>query len=233
MNEKCNVYCEWGEQGIKHLTAISDVIIIVDVVSFSTTTEIVCSRDAYVLPYQCTDSAKQFAFDNNALLAGPRNGQGGYSLSPHSVINIPAKTRLVLPSPNGATLSLSTGSTPTLIGSLRNAAAVAAVATKLGKNIALIPAGERWPDKTLRPSIEDWLGVGAIAKHLKGVLSPEAQLATIGFEGSKHILELLIKTSHSGKELASVGFATDIDYACQLNVSECVPILKSGIFEKY
>lgn len=43
--------CEWGEQGVAQLSAISDVIVIVDVLSFSTCVEIATSKGATVFPY--------------------------------------------------------------------------------------------------------------------------------------------------------------------------------------
>ena len=69
-------------------------------------------------------------------------------------MNIPADVRLVLPSPNGATLSLETGELPTFTGCLRNAQAVAQALQGIGPKISLIPAGERWKDGSLRPAVE-------------------------------------------------------------------------------
>ncbi|MGL5074918.1 MAG: 2-phosphosulfolactate phosphatase, partial [Waterburya sp.] len=95
------VRCEWGKQGVLQLAPISDVIIIVDVLSFSTCIEIANSRGAIAYPYQWQDqSAKAFAQSVNAELADKR-GSSSYSLSPASLISITPKTRLVLPSPNG------------------------------------------------------------------------------------------------------------------------------------
>lgn len=149
-----------GKKGVEQLAPISDVIIIVDILSFSTCIEIANSRKATVFPYEWNNEASIFAKSVNAQLATKRGGSG-YSLSPVSLSQIPENTRLVLPSPNGSSLSLATGKTPTLAGCLRNCQAVANSATKYGRRIAVIPAGEKWEDGSLRPSFEDLIGAGA------------------------------------------------------------------------
>ena len=167
------VRCEWGENGVAQLASKSDVVVIVDVFSFSTCVEIATHRGAIVHPYRWRDeTAVRFAASLAAELAGGRGHQAKYSLSPQSLLGIPSGTRLVLPSPNGATLALGTGDTPTLAGCLRNYRAVALAARKYGKCISVIPAGERWSDGSLRPAWEDWIGAGAILSQLNG--SPEA-----------------------------------------------------------
>ncbi|MGH8067308.1 MAG: hypothetical protein ACRERE_19145 [Candidatus Entotheonellia bacterium] len=123
-----DIRCEWGLSGIAALASSVDVLVIVDVLSFCTCVEIATTRGAVILPYPLKDhSAERLAFQEGAELARPR-GRGGYSLSPASYLTVPAGTRIVLPSPNGASLSLATGRTPTLAGCLRNAAAVARAA---------------------------------------------------------------------------------------------------------
>ena len=93
------IRCEWGEKGIFQLAPISDVIIIVDVLSFSTCVEIVTSRGAIAFPYRWQDeSAIAFAPSIDAELADKRGSQR-YSLSPASLLSIPARGRLVLPLP--------------------------------------------------------------------------------------------------------------------------------------
>ncbi|HEY9430302.1 MAG TPA: 2-phosphosulfolactate phosphatase [Blastocatellia bacterium] len=164
-----DVRCEWGENGVRHLAHGADAVIIVDVLSFSTCVEIATSRGAVVIPYRWKDeSAAAFAASVNAELAGARRAGDGYSLSPASLTNISAGTRLALPSPNGSALSLATGTTPTLTACLRNCRAVATAAAKYGPRVAVIPAGERWDDGSLRPAFEDWVGAGAVISHLKG-----------------------------------------------------------------
>lgn len=226
------IRCEWGEQGVIQLAPISDVIIIIDVLSFSTCVEIATNKKAIIFPYQWNDqSASNYAKSINAQLASKeRKSNDGYSLSPASMINIPAETKVVLPSPNGASLTLRTVQTPTLTGCLRNCKAVADFAQSYG-TIAVIPAGEKWQDGSLRPALEDLIGAGAILSYLNGELSPEAEAARAAFHNVKDILTTL-RESSSGKELIARGLATDIELAAAINISSCVPLFRNKAYIK-
>ncbi|MCP5096044.1 MAG: hypothetical protein GY943_10860, partial [Chloroflexi bacterium] len=215
----------------------SDVIIIVDVLSFSTSVDIAVGNGATVLPYLGSLAAlPAFAKAKNAIVAQHGRSQtsgSGYSLSPASLVTIPAGTRLVLPSPNGSTLSLSTGDTPTIAGCLRNARAVAENARKLGKQISVIAAGERWKGGLLRPSIEDLIGAGAILSYLEGNRSPEGETAVATYHHAHPNLKSTILRCSSGKELVGRGFSEDLQLATQLNLSNTVPLLVDGEYENY
>lgn len=226
--------CEWGLQGINQLASISDVVIIVDILSFSTSVEIATNNGAVIFPYQWRDlSASDYARQVKAELASQeRRPSSGYSLAPSSLINIPADTKLVLPSPNGATLSLNTDSKPTIAGCLRNAKAVAYFAQSCGNNIAVIPAGEKWSDSSLRPAIEDLIGAGAILSYLKGNLSPEAETALTVFSRWQNELFSVLEKSISGQELINQGFSRDVELAAALNNSSCVPLLTNNAYIK-
>lgn len=220
--------CEWGEQGINQLVPISDVVVIVDVLSFSTCVEIATNNNgAIVFPYQWKDeSAIDYAKSVQAELASSkRTSDNSYSLSPTSLTKIPAGTKLVLPSPNGSYLTLLTGTTPTLAGCLRNCEAVAKFAQRYGSKIAVIPAGERWEDGSLRPAFEDAIAAGAILSYLNGTLSPEAEAAVAAFHIFKKDLLAYLKKCSSGKELIARGFESDVELAAAINISSCVPLL--------
>jgi 2-phosphosulfolactate phosphatase len=221
------IRCEWGIEGVKCLAPISDVVIIVDVV------DIGVSRGAKIYPYKFKDdSAVEYAKSLGAELAGARNQPGKYSLSPKSLASIRSGEGLVLPSPNGSTLTIATGLTPTLAGCFRNASSVAKAAKSLGKKISVIPAGERWKeDDSLRPSIEDLLGAGAIIYALGGgLLSPEAQIARDAFVSVKDRIGALIHTCSSGKELVEKGHGDDVELACALDVSKTVPVIRGNVY---
>lgn len=230
--QEFDIRLEWGLKGVEELAPISDVIIIVDVLSFSTCVDIATKNGAFIFPYRWKDnSAIEYAKILNAELADfKRKYTDGFSLSPTSLLNIKPKTKLILPSPNGSTLSLSTGTTPTLCGSLRNAEAVATLAKKYGNKISIIAAGEQWTDKSLRVAFEDLVGAGAIISYLTGNLSPESKTGLSIFEDSRTTLLEYIKKCSSGKELIERGFEKDILLACDFNSSNNVPVLTDNYF---
>ena len=230
-------------EGLHELLPISRAVVIVDVLSFTTSVDVATANGALVYPYRSRDhSAADYARSRNALMANAiREFEGGgFSLSPSSLLDIPAGTSLVLPSPNGSTLSLSTGDTPTFAGCLRNATALAGVLRQYGTGISIIPAGERWKQQqTLRPAIEDLIGAGAVIHALKGTRStvatrsPEAETAVRVFEAFRDDLESVLCESGSGRELIDRGFTEDVRLAAALDASRCVPVLKDGAYRAY
>ena len=193
---------------------------------------IAVERGATVYPFGWKDQrAADFAASMNAELADPQRTQGKYSLSPASLLQIQPGTRIVIPSPNGATLTLAARPTPVLAGCLRNARAVARAAEHYGTKIAVVAAGERWADDhSLRPCFEDLIGAGAIIGHLAGALSPEALTAVAVFQAAKSDLRNHLRQCSSGRELIGRGFPEDVDLAAQLDASEAAPTLVNDAF---
>ncbi len=243
--QEFDVRCEWGEQGIATLAASSDVVVIVDVLSFSTCVDIAAGRGVRVYPSHWKDErAAAFAAEKGAELVSPRRSLAALSLSPTSLLQLAPGTAIVLPSPNGSSLTTAAAgsqrrganSAPPIVltGCLRNAAAVAYAAEHHGSRIAVIPAGERWrQDFSLRPAFEDLVGAGAIIHHLRGTRSPEAQAAVAVFAAAAPQLAALMHQCSSGKELVEQGFAPDVELACQLDVSDCAPILHDGAYAPF
>jgi 2-phosphosulfolactate phosphatase len=225
-----DIRCDWGLAGLTHLSPSSDAIVIIDVLSFSTCVDIAVANGATVYPYRWRDaSADVYAASRGAIAASHRQGTG-YSLSPASLRHIPPGTRLVLPSPNGSTLSLSTGAVHTFAGCLRNADAIAQTLPQYGNRFSLIPAGERWPDGSLRFAVEDLLGAGAIIHHLPGTRSPEAAVAEATFLRFRSDLVTCLQQCGSGRELQERNFSEDVILAAALNSSNAVPILIDDAF---
>jgi 2-phosphosulfolactate phosphatase len=231
-----DVRLEWGGEGVAALGGECAVLVIVDVLSFSTTTDLVLGQGGRVLPVRWRDERGIAA----ARAAGATiAGETTFTLRPSSVTEIPSGTLLALPSPNGATLCESAGATSTyvLVGCLRNASAVAAKAHELAKGhpIGLIPAGERWGIDIfgagstfgpLRPCVEDQVGAGAIAAALAAAgrsLSPEAALAARSVDVDT------VASCVSGRELSAAGHDGDVGLAMQVDVSAIAPVLDKGV----
>lgn len=227
-----DVRFEWGEVGAVHVARPDDVGIIVDVLSFSTAIAVACARDAEVLPYRYRDhTAAAYAAANSAVLAVHRS-EPGYSLSPPSLTTLEPGTRLVLPSPNGSTLSLLCKASRLAAGCLRNATAVARWADAQGLPVTVIAAGERWPDETLRPAIEDLIGAGAIISALSGRKSPEARMAQASWLASKDGLQNVFEDCASGRELIQRGFAEDVRFAIDVDCSTVIPVFANGCYRR-
>lgn len=231
-----DVRCVWGLDGLQHAARDTDVFVIVDVLSFSTAVDIALERGAEVHPWRWTDeSGPAYARRIGGVLAGPRNAPG-YSLSPLSLLDIERGTKLVLPSPNGATLSRATGETPTITACLRNAQACARTAGTLGRRVTVVAAGELWPTRDalhayrLRPALEDWLGAGAVVAALEGDRTPEAQAAADGFEAARATLLERLLACTSGRELVGRGFERDVTLAAESEASAVVPRLVGGAY---
>jgi 2-phosphosulfolactate phosphatase len=217
---------EWGLQGVMAVANHAQFAIIVDVLSFSTAVNIACSRGATVLPYRFNDdTAKVYANQHNALLAAKRS-LSSLSLSPASLLDIAQGTRLVLPSLNGATLTLSCTAPVVLAGCLRNARATAHQALQAQGSVAVIAAGERWADGSLRPALEDLIGAGAIIHAMLGRKSPEALAAQAAYLAFADDLEAALSDAVSARELVAEGFAPDVPLAMAVNCSDVVPRLE-------
>jgi 2-phosphosulfolactate phosphatase len=227
-----SVRFDWGLAGARALASSVNVLVIVDVLSFTTAVEVAVARGARVYPYRHRDdSAAAFAQRMRATLAVDRHRvsvEEPYSLSPASLAGIPAETSLVLPSPNGSAISALAAEfgRPILAGCLRNAAAVAVAARARGELIGVIASGERWRDGSLRPAYEDLVGAGAIMDSLPtGGWSPEARAARSAFLDARDDLTENLMDCASARELVALGYARDVLIASELNVSGTVPVL--------
>lgn len=227
--------CEWGPEGARKFDGHVGTIVVVDVLSFSTCIDVAVARGAVVIPFRFHDpkAATELATTLGAEVAGPRGSiDHRFSLSPASLASIEAGTSLVLPSPNGSSIAATARSVPVLAGCLRNARAVAIRAKDVaaGRSVAVVPAGERWPDGQLRPAVEDLIGAGAIIHELGLPCSPEAEVARQAFLGAQTNLAKLLTECVSGKELIDRGFAQDVQIAIELNASRAAPLLSKGAF---
>ncbi|WP_018499975.1 2-phosphosulfolactate phosphatase [Parafrankia discariae] len=241
----------WGGEDLAMLAPVSDTVVIVDVLRFTTAVSVAVASGAQVLPFRWRDAtAARFAAEHGAVLAGRREDPATpWSLSPTDLARIPAGTRLVLPSPNGAALSAAAAGIGTRLvaGCLRNAAAVGGLLAEevaAGRHVAVIAAGERWPDPSgrehagpLRPAVEDLLGAGAVIARAvdtgaltRTQVSPEARAAAAVFRSAEPDLHDELRGSVSGRELLGLGWDDDVASAALLDADPVVPVLRDGAF---
>lgn len=247
---------DWGLTGARALRGAAPpgdaglLAVVVDVLSFTTSVSVAVDRGVEVFPFPWRDErAAEHARRHRATLAGARS-ERGVSLSPASLRRAPGLSRVVLPSPNGSTISLSLaddGGGLVVAACLRNARAVGAYVTRFldedpGHAVAVVAAGERWPDGSLRPAVEDLWGSGAVLGAIEGHehdLSPEAEVAAAAFRSAcggpdggsgADVLRDRLARCVSGRELAREGFGTDAEIAAELDASDLVPVLVEGRF---
>lgn len=235
---------DWGVSGAR--CATGDLAVVVDVLSFSTSVTIAVERGTVVYPFRWgRDAAADFAREHDAVLAvgraeAVRDGVALPSLSPYSLLRAEPVPRLVLPSPNGSTVTeeLRERGVQVVLGCLRNAAAVAdhvEAAVSRGEVVTLIACGERWDDDSLRPALEDLLGVGAVLAALRdrglgAEMSPESLAAAATFSALEPDLGRCLRDCGSGRELVGRGFGEDVDAALDRDVTATVPVLVDGAF---
>ncbi len=259
------VRLDWGPAGAATLGA--DVVVVVDVLSFSTAVTVAVDRGTRVIPCPWSDErAAALAAAHGATLAVGRleatraGAVVAPSLSPAGLLVAPSVPRLVLPSPNGSSIAavladagagvaagclrnaraavLADAGAGVAAGCLRNARAVAghvARAVTAGQSVAVVAAGERWADGSLRPCLEDHLGAGAVLAHLRATgpgdgFSPEASAAATLFDASRADLGRLLRECVSGRELVGSGFGADVVVAAELDACTTVPVLVGGAF---
>ncbi|WP_370180390.1 2-phosphosulfolactate phosphatase [Rhodococcus wratislaviensis] len=234
---------DWGLPGAKAIGAAADVAVVVDVLSFTTTLTVAVDAGIDVLPYRWNDeSAERYARDSDAVLAVGRSqaANGQISLSPNTIRQTAAPRRLVLPSPNGSTISFELGAgTGVCVGaSLRNATAVAGWIARHCTStsvVSVIAAGEKWPGGELRPAVEDLWGAGAVLSALAANgwgadASPEALSAMTAWRGVAHSLPQSLEACASGRELRASGYPEDVAIAAEVDRSTAVPVLEDRAF---
>jgi 2-phosphosulfolactate phosphatase len=234
---------DWGATGAARVGGHECVLVVVDVLSFTTAVGVAVERGSAVYPAASGDAgAAGLAREVGGVLAVDRREvteRHPWSLSPAALRAAPAAGRLVLASPNGGAIAAAAAQPVVVAASLRNAGAVAGWLVERGRGdtepITVIAAGERWPDGSLRPALEDLLGAGAVlaalAAQRAGTASPEAASARAAYESTRSVADA-IRDCASGVELASAGFAEDVEIAIDAEASDVVPVRRDGAFQR-
>ncbi|KAA3634503.1 MAG: 2-phosphosulfolactate phosphatase [Calditrichaeota bacterium] len=233
---------EWGVEGAIRAASRGDILVIVDILSFSTTTTYAVSQGATVYPCTKTDDMESLAEKFHAKIAYSRTdaaSKGIYSLSPITFDSISPGEAVILPSLNGSNCSRLCSDAPyVFIGSFLNVSAIADVIstliTKTDIDVTVVACGEREKKSNeLRPAIEDYLGAGAIIKKLTCEKSPEALVCESAFEMNENRVAELIWDSVSGRELRAIGFEDDVTFACKHDFVKTVPYIHQDAFVSY
>lgn len=197
---------DWGQDGLTRL-APADVIVIVDVLRFSTTVTAL------------VDAGQSFAVD-----AGfSRNG---------APLAVSAGTH----AERGAMVILGCLRNPSAVADAilgEQAARGGRVSVAVIAAGERTPEPTELEDAP-RFAVEDLLGAGAIIDALtsRGIdhASPEAAVASEGFAALRGAVRHLLGASGSGRELNERGLESDVAFAAQLDASTSVPVLRAGSF---
>jgi 2-phosphosulfolactate phosphatase len=234
---------DWGLGGATELGRVCRVLVVVDVLSFTTTVDVAVSRGTRVHPFPWLEQAALVAQRMGAAVAVGRHQVSAdhpWSLSPAAMQRAPRVENLVLPSPNGSAICAAAEAfgVPVVAACLRNAPAAARWLLEQGYGdsahpIGVVAAGERWPDGTLRPSVEDLLGAALVIDGIAGAtggLSVEAAVALATLNALPDV-PAAVRGCVSGRELVEQGFGEDVQIAARVGVSATVPVLRAGAFQ--
>lgn len=216
------VRLDWGVPGLRRL-APADIVVVVDVLRFSTTVTRALEGGSAVVP---------FGADDEGGSDGDGDARAATSVDGAAVVRA-AVARI---GPDGEAPVV-------LLGCLRNASAVARACLAIQHerarrtSVAVVPAGELTsgePGAELRFAVEDLLGAGAVIAALSALstdhTSPEAAAACEAAIGLRRAVVHLVSASGSGLELAARGRREEVSAASQADVTDVVPVLRDGAF---
>jgi 2-phosphosulfolactate phosphatase len=195
---------EWGSDGLDRLAA-SDIVVVVDVLRFSTT---VTDRVAAGEDVPLDDAAHAVSLN-------------GAAVAEHAA----AKGAMVLL----GCLRNAAAVADALLAEQRRRAARTSIAV-----IAAGELASREADAPLRFAVEDLLGAGAVIEAIgeRGLdhTAPEAAAACEAFRGLRGAVRHLLTASGSGQELLDRDARDEVLNAAQTDAVASVPVLRDGVF---
>lgn len=236
---------DWGRRGSSRAAERGDILVIVDVLSFSSL--VATALQSGVLIYPCKQSddpaekAKQIEGEA-AVRRAEVPEKGRFSLSPLTYLNVKSDTKVVVASPNGATCCQFARQAPHIfVAGLLNAKAVAGAVSNLMQNsdnsVTVIACGEREKgpddDGPIRWAVEDYLGAGAVLYYLTAEKSPDAIVCENAFLSCRDRIGDIHWKCPSGIELREIGFGQDVKHSARLNIYDCIPELREDFFGNY
>ena len=198
---------EWGAAGLERL-APADVVVVVDVLRFSTTvTDAVARGETVPLDY--------------AAHAGSLNGA--------AVAQVAAETGALVML--GCLRNASAVARAILAEQQRRGDRTSIAIVAAGE------LGGREPGAPLRFAVEDQLAAGAIVDALGALgvdhTSPEAAAAGESFRGLRAAVRHLLTASGSGQELLDLGRRDEVLNAAVVDAASAVPVLRDGVFVRF
>lgn len=204
------VRLEWGDDGLARLAA-SDVVVVVDVLRFSST---VTTRVAAGGAVPLDAAAHAVSLNGTAI------SRAAAALDPAPIVLL-------------GCLRNASAVAEAIADEQRRRGARTSIALIAGGE--LVPADAGAAARTARRfAVEDLLGAGAIVDALgvRGIdhTSPEAAAAGEAFRGLRAATRHLLAASGSGQELAERGAHDEVRAAAELDASTSVPVLREGVF---
>lgn len=198
---------DWGRDGLTRL-APADVIVVVDVLRFSST---VSARVAAGETVPHDDAAH--AVSRNGAAVATAAAETGATVFLGSLRNATAVAQAVLAEQNRR--------------AARTSVSIVAAGELHGSGDAAV----------LRFSVEDHLGAGAVFAALETIgldhSSPEAAAASEAFRGLRSAVRHLLTASGSGQELLDAGRRDEVLAAAVHDADETVPVLRDGVWRAY
>ena len=256
--EAAQVHVEWGVPAALLAALRGDLVVVVDVLSFSTSLIEVVERDGTAFCYSPDELDRagdrdRAARDHDAIVLSKQRSvsAGEVSLSPASLQSLPLGRRVVMTSLNGGRCVAAAADAPWVgIGALTNRTAVARrvewlLADAAATRCTIVPCAELWSEPFMasqvgdlsevsaplvRPAYEDLLGAGSIVAAMGEHVqrSVEASMAATVFESHESRISEFLEGCVSGRELIERGFAADVTIAAQLDTRAVVPERSMG-----
>jgi len=190
---------------------------------------------AIVYPYRWKDATgSNFARDVDATTRWSTQAVTTCRSHRRRFDKLASNARVVLPSPNGATLSGLTGRTPTLAGCLRNADAGRAArrAKAIGSRVCRdFPPANDGPTARYGPCFRGLAWRGARLFDICSVQCRPKTNAAREVYGlhERHLTERLRECA-SGRELIEQGWEEDVVLASEIGASVAAPMLIDGAY---
>ena len=199
------VRLEWGVAGLQRL-APADVVVVVDVLRFSSTVTDAVAR------------GERVGLDADARAA---------SLNGAAVADAAAHTGAIVMI--GCLRNASAVAAAILDEQRRRGARTSIAIIAAGERVS------RAEGAAVRFAVEDHLGAGAIVDALAALgidhTSPEAAAACESFRGLRGAVRHLLTASGSGQELLDVDRRDEVLSAAAVDAASVVPMLRDGVFE--